>query len=221
VTGTTEKSKPETGSEKRSYDQEHSRRPIPRGRTETEIEIVTVIETIKIKRSATASCSKQLPQVRYLARRIQRTPAPAGAARRSGAAGVIGLIDALKQVSTAPKHVQFGSYAKFRIRGAILDSLREDGLGTAGVAAQKPGESKRRSASSAWNSAAPPPRSRCRRVETRFAGLFSSCSPSWTASKWAVFIWSLRGTAEIEGPLRLSAPAPRKTRRFSAACAPR
>ena len=39
-------------------------------------------------------------------------------------AGVIGLIDALNKFDRS-KHVQFGSYAKFRIRGAILDSLRE------------------------------------------------------------------------------------------------
>src|SRR5208282_4531185 len=39
-------------------------------------------------------------------------------------AGVVGLIDALNKYDRS-KHVQFGSYAKFRIRGAILDSLRE------------------------------------------------------------------------------------------------
>ncbi len=38
--------------------------------------------------------------------------------------GVLGLIDALHKFDHN-KHVQFGSYAKFRIRGAILDSLRE------------------------------------------------------------------------------------------------
>src|SRR5277367_4670586 len=39
-------------------------------------------------------------------------------------AGVVGLIDAFNKFDHS-KHVQFGSYAKFRIRGAILDSLRE------------------------------------------------------------------------------------------------
>ena len=39
-------------------------------------------------------------------------------------AGVVGLIDAIHKFD-AGKHVQFRSYAKFRIRGAILDSLRE------------------------------------------------------------------------------------------------
>src|SRR5438309_5480083 len=39
-------------------------------------------------------------------------------------AGVVGLIDALHKYDQK-KQVQFASYAKFRIRGAILDSLRE------------------------------------------------------------------------------------------------
>ena len=39
-------------------------------------------------------------------------------------AGVIGLIDAMNKYDDT-KNVQFKSYAQFRIRGAILDSLRE------------------------------------------------------------------------------------------------
>ena len=39
-------------------------------------------------------------------------------------AGVLGLIDAYAKYDEQ-KHVRFSSYAKFRIRGAILDSLRE------------------------------------------------------------------------------------------------
>jgi RNA polymerase sigma factor for flagellar operon FliA len=39
-------------------------------------------------------------------------------------AGIVGLIDALKKYDPA-KNVQFRSYAQFRIRGAILDGLRE------------------------------------------------------------------------------------------------
>ena len=39
-------------------------------------------------------------------------------------AGVIGLMDAMKKYDPA-KQVMFKSYAQFRIRGAILDSLRE------------------------------------------------------------------------------------------------
>ena len=39
-------------------------------------------------------------------------------------AGVLGLMDALTKYDDA-RQVQFKTYAKFRIRGAILDSLRE------------------------------------------------------------------------------------------------
>jgi RNA polymerase sigma factor for flagellar operon FliA len=67
---------------------------------------------------------EQLPQVRYIARRIhERLPqhVPYDDLVHSG---VVGLIDALNKYD-ACKHVQFASYAKHRIRGAILDSLRE------------------------------------------------------------------------------------------------
>jgi len=67
---------------------------------------------------------EQLPQVRYIARRIHERLPRHVPFEDLVHAGVIGLIDALHKFD-ASKHVQFGSYAKFRIRGAILDSLRE------------------------------------------------------------------------------------------------
>jgi RNA polymerase sigma factor FliA len=67
---------------------------------------------------------EQLPQVRYLARRIHERLPRHVLLEDLIHAGVIGLIDALNKFDRS-KHVQFGSYAKFRIRGAILDSLRE------------------------------------------------------------------------------------------------
>jgi RNA polymerase sigma factor for flagellar operon FliA len=67
---------------------------------------------------------EQLPQVRYLARRIHERLPRHVPLEDLVHAGVIGLIDALNKFDHS-KHVQFGSYAKFRIRGAILDSLRE------------------------------------------------------------------------------------------------
>src|SRR6266851_2745444 len=67
---------------------------------------------------------QQLPQVRYLARRIHERLPRHVPLEDLVHAGVIGLIDALNKFDRS-KHVQFGSYAKFRIRGAILDSLRE------------------------------------------------------------------------------------------------
>src|ERR1700676_4064964 len=67
---------------------------------------------------------EQLPQVRYLARRIHERLPRHVPLEDLVHAGVIGLIDALNKFDLS-KHVQFGSYSKFRIRGAILDGLRE------------------------------------------------------------------------------------------------
>src|SRR3989454_707407 len=66
----------------------------------------------------------QLPQVRYIARRIHERLPRHVPLEDLVHAGVVGLIDALHKFNRE-KHVQFASYAKFRIRGAILDSLRE------------------------------------------------------------------------------------------------
>lgn len=67
---------------------------------------------------------EQLPQVRYIARRIHEHLPRHVQLEDLVHSGVLGLIDALHKYDSN-KHVQFGSYAKFRIRGAILDSLRE------------------------------------------------------------------------------------------------
>jgi RNA polymerase sigma factor for flagellar operon FliA len=67
---------------------------------------------------------EQLPQVRYIARRIHERLPRHVPFEDLVHAGVVGLIDALNKFDLS-KHVQFSSYAKFRIRGAILDSLRE------------------------------------------------------------------------------------------------
>ena len=67
---------------------------------------------------------RYLPQVTYIARRIHdRVPSQVPLADLVQA-GVVGLLDALKRFDPG-RHVQFSSYAAFRIRGAILDSLRE------------------------------------------------------------------------------------------------
>src|SRR5438309_2472910 len=66
----------------------------------------------------------QLPQVRYIARRIHEHLPRHVPFEDLVHAGVVGLIDALQKFD-GDKQVQFASYAKFRIRGAILDSLRE------------------------------------------------------------------------------------------------
>jgi len=67
---------------------------------------------------------EHLPQVKYIARRIHdRLPSQVPLDDLIHA-GVVGLIDAVEKFDPT-KNVQLKSYAKFRIRGAILDSLRE------------------------------------------------------------------------------------------------
>ncbi|WP_263385387.1 sigma-70 family RNA polymerase sigma factor [Granulicella arctica] len=66
---------------------------------------------------------EHLSTVRYLARRIhERLPQHVDLDDLISA-GVVGLIDAFSKFDHSKK-VQFKSYAQFRIRGAILDSLR-------------------------------------------------------------------------------------------------
>lgn len=66
---------------------------------------------------------EHLPTVRYIARRIHERLPQHVDLDDLVSAGVVGLIDALSKFDYSKK-VQFKSYAQFRIRGAILDSLR-------------------------------------------------------------------------------------------------
>jgi RNA polymerase sigma factor FliA len=66
---------------------------------------------------------EHLPTVRYLARRIHERLPQHVEMDDLVSAGVLGLIDALHKFDPEKK-IQFRSYAQFRIRGAILDSLR-------------------------------------------------------------------------------------------------
>ncbi len=66
---------------------------------------------------------EHLPIVRYVARSIhERLPQHVELDELIGA-GTLGLLDAARKYD-AGKNVQFRSYAQFRVRGAILDSLR-------------------------------------------------------------------------------------------------
>jgi RNA polymerase sigma factor for flagellar operon FliA len=67
---------------------------------------------------------EQMPQVRYIARHIHDRLPQHVPLEDLVHAGVLGLMDALTKYDEA-RQVQFKTYAKFRIRGAILDSLRE------------------------------------------------------------------------------------------------
>ena len=64
-----------------------------------------------------------LPIVRYLARRIHERLPKHVDIEDLVSAGIVGLMDAFAKFNP-DKKVQFRSYAQFRIRGAILDSLR-------------------------------------------------------------------------------------------------
>jgi len=67
---------------------------------------------------------EQMPQVKYIARRIHEHLPKHVPFEDLVQAGIVGLIDALNKFDSE-KNVKFASYAKFRIRGAILDSLRD------------------------------------------------------------------------------------------------
>lgn len=68
--------------------------------------------------------TENLPEVRYIARRIHdRLPSHVPFDDLVHA-GILGLIDAVDKFDPG-KNVQLKSYARFRIRGAILDSLRQ------------------------------------------------------------------------------------------------
>jgi RNA polymerase sigma factor for flagellar operon FliA len=66
---------------------------------------------------------EHLPVVRFLARRIHERLPQHVEMEDLVSAGVVGLLDAFAKFDP-DKKVQFRSYAQFRIRGAILDSLR-------------------------------------------------------------------------------------------------
>ncbi len=66
---------------------------------------------------------EQMPQVHFIARSIHRRLPPQVPLEDLVSAGALGLLDAVDKYDPA-RNVQLKSYAQFRIRGAILDSLR-------------------------------------------------------------------------------------------------
>jgi len=66
---------------------------------------------------------ERLPQVQYIARRIHDRLPPQVLLEDLVHAGILGLMDAVRKYDPS-KNVQLKHYAEFRIRGAILDSLR-------------------------------------------------------------------------------------------------
>jgi RNA polymerase sigma factor for flagellar operon FliA len=67
---------------------------------------------------------EQLPQVKYIAKRIHDRLPPHILLEDLIHAGILGLIEAIQRFDPA-RHVELKSYAKHRIQGAILDSLRD------------------------------------------------------------------------------------------------
>ncbi|MGA7341564.1 MAG: FliA/WhiG family RNA polymerase sigma factor [Terracidiphilus sp.] len=67
---------------------------------------------------------QELPQIYYIAARIRERLPQHVDLEDLVSAGVIGLMEASRTFDSA-KEAQFKTFAKFRIRGAILDSLRE------------------------------------------------------------------------------------------------
>lgn len=72
---------------------------------------------------------QELSQVYYIACRIRERLPEHVDLEDLVSAGVIGLIEACRSFDPS-KHVQLKTFAKFRIRGAILDSLRESDWGS-------------------------------------------------------------------------------------------
>jgi RNA polymerase sigma factor FliA len=66
---------------------------------------------------------EHLPMVRFLALRIRERLPQQVEMEDLISAGIVGLMDALQKFDPKKK-VQFRTYAQFRVRGAILDSLR-------------------------------------------------------------------------------------------------
>jgi RNA polymerase sigma factor for flagellar operon FliA len=72
---------------------------------------------------------QELPQVYYIAARIRERLPQHVELEDLVNAGVIGLLEASRSFDST-KNAQFKTFAKFRIRGAILDSLRESDWGS-------------------------------------------------------------------------------------------
>ena len=79
--------------------------------------------------SIAINVEEYMPMVRAVARRIHRTLPRHIELEDLISAGYLGLVDAAQKFEQS-RQTQFRSYAEFRVRGAILDSLRELDWGT-------------------------------------------------------------------------------------------
>src|SRR6185295_17038873 len=76
------------------------------------------------RRDRDALIEAHLPQVKFMAMRLAAKLPPWVELNDLIGAGVLGLLDAVDKYD-ATKGVMFKTYAEMRVRGAILDSLRD------------------------------------------------------------------------------------------------
>src|SRR5580692_10301346 len=76
-----------------------------------------------------AMVMQELSQVYYIATRIRERLPQQVELEDLVNAGVIGLLEAVRNFDNS-KNTQFKTFAKFRIHGAIMDSLRETDWGS-------------------------------------------------------------------------------------------
>ncbi len=154
---------------------------------------------------------QELSQVYYIASRIRERLPQHVELEDLVNAGVIGLLEASRSFDSS-KNAQFKTFAKFRIRGAILDSLREVGLGFALLRSRgreiadatsrlegKPGPPARRGRDR---------RTRCTSTPT----ICASSSPSSTASTSPASRSAAPNDRSESLDLIESAPKPRRSR---------
>ncbi len=91
--------------------------------SEEEVECAATSLTPAPEMDAEQVMLAHLPMVRFLARRVHERLPQHVEMEDLVSAGVVGLIDAVQKFDPS-KQVKFRSYAQFRVRGAILDSLR-------------------------------------------------------------------------------------------------
>ncbi len=131
---------------------------------------------------------QELSQVYYIASRIRERLPQHVELEDLVNAGVIGLLEASRTFDSS-KNAQFKTFAKFRIRGAILDSLRDADWGSRYLRKTRDARLRRRPRSSkaGWDGILSIPRSR-RRCRSRSTVCARSSSSSmgfiWRASRW-------------------------------------
>ena len=90
---------------------------------------VAYTTTAEAEEDRNALVMQELPQVYYIASRLRERLPPHVELEDLVHAGVIGLLEASRNYDSS-KNSSFSGFAKFRIRGAILDSLRESDWGS-------------------------------------------------------------------------------------------